>query len=572
MSFTRELRFDASTATATDALIPCTIATTTPVIRGGIAEILDCSPAGLDLSRAPLPLITGHDATRLAIGLVENLKATGDKVTGQIRFASSPEAQQIRADVVGGIHRSLSVGYAHLSATDTPAGIVYRWQPHEVSIVSCPADTNAGFYRSNPNQTPERKNMTANTTTLASEITALCKRHQVPEIAAGLNHSGATLEQANTAVLEEMATRDLATGGHRNFSSYHQNTNTNTSANTERQTLVETLVARLGGRPKGDIIRATDCTGLAIRALELAGHTVNHRDGRDAILSRSMGTSDFPQLLGNAAGRVLLQSFEDSPAVLRQVARLNNLPNFKPRTVIRLPGGAPSLQKVNEGGEFHYGGINEASNGWSLATYGRIISLSRQALVNDDLSAFAGLITEFGRAAARREADELVAALIGTPQVDGTDLFSVAKSSLRTGTASVFGLAALIEAVSSLRLQKESGGSFVNQEPKFLIVPTSLEGIARQMVAATTPNQATDVQPYGLTVLVEPRLDAVSQTAWYLVAGNQSALEYGYLDGAQGPQIFQEDGFDVDGLSIKCRLDFGTGWVSPLGWVKNTGI
>ena len=563
MNLTRELRFDVGTATATDDLIPCTIATTTPVMRSGTAEILDCSPAGVDLSRSPLPLITGHDATRLAIGLVENLTATGEKVTGQIRFATSPEAQQIRADVVAGIHRSLSVGYAHQAATQTPAGIVYRWQPHEVSIVSVPADSNAGFFRSNP----ESKPMTATTTpTPASEITELCTRHKMPELATTLNRDGATLEQANRSVLNELARRDLASGGHLNVTPQRNH------GGNDRQMVIETLVARLGGKPQGDIIRSTDCTGLAIRALELSGQSVNHRDGRDAILTRSMGTSDFPQLLGNAAGRVLLQSFEENPAVLKQVARLNNLANFKPRTVIRLPGGAPSLEKVNESGEFTYGGINEAVNGWSLATYGRIVSLSRQALVNDDLSAFSGMLTEFGRAAARRESDELVAMLIGAPQVDSANLFSTIRNSLITGGSSVISNDAIALAVKALRLQKEAGGSFINQEPKFLVVPAALEANARQMVANITPATTAGVQPYGLTVIVEPRLDASSSTAWFLVAGNQSALEYGYLDGAQGPQTFQEEGFEVDGLSIKCRLDFGTGWVAPIGWVKSTGV
>lgn len=559
MNLTRELRLDAGATSTADALIPCTIATTTPVMRSGTAEILDCTPDGVDLSRAPLPLISGHDATRLAIGLVENLQASGDRVTGQVRFGTSPEAQQIRADVVAGIHRSLSVGYAHLSAIDTPAGMVYRWQPHEVSIVSVPADSNAGFFRSNP-ESPNMSKLP--TPTLSAEITELCARHKMPELASSLNREGATIEQANRTILSELATRDAASGGNLNVRTERQ-----TQPN-ERQMLIETLVARLGGKPNGEIIRSTDCTGLAIRALELCGQTVNHRDGRDAILSRSMGTSDFPVLLGNAAGRVLLQSFDESPAVLKQVARLNNLPNFKARTVIRLPGGAPSLNKVNESGEFEHGGIDEASNGWSLSTYGRIVSLSRQALVNDDLSAFSGLLTEFGRAAARRESDELVSMLSGTPLVDGTALFHADRSSLLTPVLTSGGLS---DAVTALRLQKEVGGGFINQEPAYLVVPAVLENVARQLVAAFTPAVTTSVQPYAVKIIVEPRLDAISATAWYLVSANQSALEYGYLDGAQGPQTFQEEGFSVDGLQIKCRLDFGTGWVAPVGWVKSTG-
>jgi len=110
---TRQLRFEAPAGeVAADALIPCTIATSAPVSRYGVTEVLDCSPAGVDLSRAPLPLIVAHDTSDLSIGLVENLRAAGDRVTGEVRFSSSPEAQQVRADVVAGIHRSLSVGSA----------------------------------------------------------------------------------------------------------------------------------------------------------------------------------------------------------------------------------------------------------------------------------------------------------------------------------------------------------------------------------------------------------------------------------------------------------------------------
>ena len=62
-------------AVADDAPIPCTVATQTPVQRYGVAEVLDCSATGVDLSRSPLPLIISHDSQQLSIGLVENLRA-----------------------------------------------------------------------------------------------------------------------------------------------------------------------------------------------------------------------------------------------------------------------------------------------------------------------------------------------------------------------------------------------------------------------------------------------------------------------------------------------------------------
>ncbi len=161
--------------------------------------------------------------------------------------------------------------------------------------------------------------------------------------------------------------------------------------------------------------------------------------------------------------------------------------------------------------------------------------------------------------------------LVGTPQLDGADLFATGKNTLITGGGSALAAAGLAAAVKALRLQKETGGGFTNQEPKYLIVPAALETIARQLVAMITPAVVTNVQPYSVQVVVEPRLDATSTTAWFLVADNQAALEFGYLDGAQGPQITEDWGFEVDGLRIKCRLDFGAGWVSPLGWVKSAG-
>jgi hypothetical protein len=58
--------------------------------------------------------------------------------------------------------------------------------------------------------------------------------------------------------------------------------------------------------------------------------------------------------------------------------------------------------------------------------------------------------------------------------------------------------------------------------------------------------------------VVEPLLDAASATQWYLAASSSQVdtVEYCYLDGAEGPVIEQEMGFEVDGMSMKCRLDF----------------
>ncbi|WP_333705912.1 hypothetical protein [Ottowia beijingensis] len=55
------------------------------------------------------------------------------------------------------------------------------------------------------------------------------------------------------------------------------------------------------------------------------------------------------------------------------------------------------------------------------------------------------------------------------------------------------------------------------------------------------------------------------------MARNQAALEYGYLNGAEGVQMMERIGFEVDSVEYRARLDFGCGWAAPVGWVKSTG-
>lgn len=567
----RTLEFDASSALGEADLIPVTIATSAAVPRMGSMEALDCTPAGADLSRAPLPLLLCHDTSRLAVGLVEQLVARGDRVTGLARFGSSAEAQQVRADVIAKIHRSVSVAYVYQDeGRPIEGGLMYRWCPHEVSIVSVPADIGAGFFRSHPGAAPMP---TANEPLLTrqqidAEITGLCTRHlgtAGERLAQDLIGQTATMDAARAAVLEEAARRDLAAGGHLNVRPLG---NQAFGSGEDREVIARTLVARLGGQVQGSVISSCDFVGLAARSLELRGERVSVFESRNAILQRALHTtSDFPALLGNAVGRVLHQAFEEAPAALKRVARLNNLPDFRAKTAVRL-GASSSLEKVNEHGEFKYGTIEESANTWRLATYGRIIGITRQSMINDDLSGFAGLVAKFGQAAARREADELVSVLTTAPQVDGESLFSTDNKSLITTT---LGLGGIGDAVKALRAQRDLDGGFVNHEPAALVVPGALEMSARQLVASITAAQTADVQPFTLSVEVEPRLDAVSATAWYLVARNQSALEYGYLDGEEGVQTEERVGFEVDGVEIKARLDFGCGWVSPIGWVKSTG-
>ena len=128
--------------------VPLTMATNAPVDMGDCFEIIDMTD--VDLSRAPFPLITSHIRENLPIGVVTNVSVVGGRLTGIARFGTSPEAEQIYNDVIGGTVTNVSIGYRRLSSTliDPEKNIILsKIMPYECSVVSVPADPAAGFYR-----------------------------------------------------------------------------------------------------------------------------------------------------------------------------------------------------------------------------------------------------------------------------------------------------------------------------------------------------------------------------------------------------------------------------------------
>ena len=77
-----------------------------------------------------------------------------------------------------------------------------------------------------------------------------------------------------------------------------------------------------------------------------------------------------------------------------------------------------------------------------------------------------------------------------------------------------------------------------------------------------------------LVKIVEGRLDAVANgtTNWFLSCdpSQMDTIEYCYLEGQQGIFIETRQGFDVDGVEIKARLDFAAAAIDYRGLAKNT--
>ncbi|WP_334150360.1 prohead protease/major capsid protein fusion protein [Hyphomicrobium sp.] len=562
---------------------------------GLFTEYLD--PAGIEL-RERVPVLNAHRQHDIAdvLGTVVKVERKGDRIEALLRMSKRAEVEAVVADIADGVLSGVSVGYQVLAwrEEEDDAGnrtkTAIRWRLLEVSVVPVPADDGAHFRSKNMPTTPS----TDDDTTIERDERAqraedrrratiydLGTRHHAADFAAQHVEAGTSVADFRAALIDRVAER--AAQQPQTISMIGADAGHVSLENPEhrREAMAEAIAVRANPNmtpsPAARQFMGMSLTDLARACLQYAGADTRGM-GRDQIVARALGrrsmggmhtTSDFSLVLGSAVGRTLRAAYEAVPSGLKPLARRLELSDFRKRTMISLSGFS-ALEKVNEHGEFKRGSLKDTGESVGLDTFGRMFAISRQAIVNDDLGAFDDLPRRLGIAAANFEAEQLASVLAANPVMsDGTQLFhanhgnlAAAGGAIATATVSAGRLA--------MRRQTDEAGQLIGVAPTTLVVGPALETAAEQFLAAINPTATTDAQPIRLQLAVEPR---IAGNAWHLAASPSQidGLCFAHLEGAPGPQVFAEEGFDVDGVKIKIRLDFGCAWLDWRGWYRNAG-
>ncbi|SEG37077.1 prohead protease/major capsid protein fusion protein, partial [Jhaorihella thermophila] len=390
---------------------------------------------------------------------------------------------------------------------------------------------------------------------------------------------GTDIDEARRLILDQVAAKSEET---RAFSQVSIPLGGRDEAITRREAVANALLHRYSPtlfelEDAARQYRGMTLLELARESLGNAG--VNTRGlSRDEVATRALhSTSDFPEILAAVTNKTLRQAYEAYPRTFMLFCRQVLATDFKAMHRVQL-GEAPQLLEVGESGEFKRGTLGESKESYKVKTYGRVVAITRQTLINDDLDAFTRIPAMYGNSIAQLESDVVWGIITANPAMaDGNALFHASHKNL-AGT----GAALDVSSVGAARaaMAKQTGldkKTVLNVRPAYLIVPAALELKAEQLVAQNlVPAATASVVPQSirtLTPISEPRLDAASATAWYLAASpNQiDTIEYAYLEGQQGAYIETRNGFDVDGVEIKCRLDFGAKAIDWGGLYKNPG-
>jgi phage head maturation protease len=575
----RPSTFDADART-----VEATIATSAPVQRkdpaGHYLEILDIAGADLAALRG-VSVLDSHRQDGLArvLGVVEASRIDGSEIIAKIKFSSRPDVAPVVDDVKHGVIRFLSVGYSVEQWTDGKDAsgkrtrTATRWTPREVSFVAVPADR-----RSRVRFTMEHDNDTAavDRATVNRTIRDLGTRAGVADsVINGLVDREASVEEARAAILEDVIAR-----GRIHIRTTTHNDNSLDNPEVYIRAAGEALYVRVAPDHQASD-RARAFIGLSIPEL---ARDVLRRQGinvtglaPDTLITRALHTtSDFSLILANTVGRTMRAAYTAAPSGIRQLARQTTVNDFRSKARIMLDSTGLTLERTNEHGEFRSGTIEESQETYRAETFGRILGITRQILVNDDVGAFSDLSRRMGGAAAAFEAKFLVDLLTsgsgaGPTMSDGVALFHANHGNLAAAGAAP-SETTLSDARKAMRAQTGKSGGLIDVVPRAVVVPPALETATEKLLSTVQANTTSAVNPFAsLVLVVEPRL--TSATRWYVVASPDQidGLEYCHLAGAPGPQIETQPGFRIDGVEMRVRLDYGAGFVDHRGWFMNPG-
>lgn len=562
-------------------------------------------------------VLFNHDRDAV-VGHIEKVWLEDNRGKALVRFDTDEQSETIFQKVQSGTLQGVSVGYAIyryevLEDEDTkstngrfngPAYVVTDWEPLEISIVSVPADPTVGVGRSaeeihtsidtqedntrmdqektlevqEVKSTPVETGITQEDLQKAmeqerkrtSEITALFRDFDV-EGADEAIVMGVSVDEARAMVMNQLRARNKGvsvTMGEAESDKFR--------AAAQDAVLMAAGIPVADAAPGAQELRGHSMVELARESLQREGLQANFGDNMELARQAINSTSTFPAIMANLANKSVMVGFNEAETTYQIWAGKGSNRDFKEAARVAL-SEAGNLELVPEGGQFQQDFLGEASARTKVATYGKLFSLTRQAIINDDLGLFSKIATKYGSAAKRLVNKMVYAQLTGNVKMqDNVALFDTKHGNV-AGTGEALSVKAIAKAITAMRRQKGiTGDATLNITPKYLVVPPELEMTAYQIVNSTAAVDGVNsgvVNPYKGRFVVVADAELTDPDAWYLVAdaSQHDTIEVTYLNGVETPRLETRQGFDVDGIEYKVAFDCGVSALDFRGVFKNAG-
>jgi len=277
-------------------------------------------------------------------------------------------------------------------------------------------------------------------------------------------------------------------------------------------------------------------------------------------------TATFSYLLGTSMNKRLLKDYQAWPAEWQKFCTITPIRDFKQQTRVRL-GAFSSLPTVAEDTAYTSISLTDTAATYVPTKRGNLVTVSREAIVNDDLFAIRQIPTKLAVAAAYTLAEFVYSFLSSNPTIfDSSPLFTSGAPHSNLGAAAL-STASMQTGVTAMREQTNMAGKRIGLRPRYLIVPPELEWSAMVVTksAGVPGSNNNDINPMlgYVTPIVSPQLSSATQ--WFFAADPAvvDTIEVGFVGGQVNPALFVQDlplygmNFTQDVVSFKVRHEYG---------------
>lgn len=308
-------------------------------------------------------------------------------------------------------------------------------------------------------------------------------------------------------------------------------------------------------------------------------------DGVYDIQAGTTGPSTFslPNILGNIANKYLRAGFLGVENTWSRLASRRSVNNFQTVTGVGL-NGKTIYRTLAPSGEIKHAELTETTYTNRASTYAIMVGIPREALVNDDVSAFSDLSRHVGRGAGLIINDRFWTAFL-----NNSAFFTSGNANVSTGAGSALGTAdgaAINAAEQKFIAQTGADGYPIAVMPKIMLVPPTLANTARRwmgsfgMVQSGTAGLGdSNVFAGRYSVETSSYMENSSYTsystaAWYLLAdpNDVPVIEGVALNGKWEPTVdTAEADFNQLGMAMRGYIDIGFSLYEYRGGVRSAG-
>lgn len=330
--------------------------------------------------------------------------------------------------------------------------------------------------------------------------------------------------------------------------------------------------------------RGARLVDIARECLMVSGKSVRGLSPLELVTAAiTHSTSDFPNIMQDAMHKMLLNGFNTAGDTWSRFCKTGDLSDFRPH-YRHIAGSFSDLLALNENGEIKDGTLDDTRKETITGTTkARILNLSRQAIVNDDMSVFSDVARQLGRSARRAVEIDVYALLalnsdFGPDMADAVTLFHADHANVSTGAPSTTSIAAAVNVLRSMKLPNASSevDEYIDPTmPPVFVGPLGLAQDAKVINESQYNHDSTKLQqPNKSRGLLSDIVGTPRRTGlpWYLFPNPAEipVIEVGFVGGVQEPQMEMQESFRQYGVSWRVVYDYGVAAVSYYA-VRSTG-